>query len=355
MNFNRAAFAECRKYLAILILLFVACLNCVGCKNLKTSASFMVETEPAKAKIYLNGKYVGRSPCKVVVRDKGSSDHWERHKIEAQLAGYELQDYEVTYRTGAAWVPSPIKLDLTKSKSFKRLEGSKEIAVNQTVKKNNKTIIIKNDSDKKNKLVPNEAKKEISTDKIAKKDPDKKIADSKNSEKSTRKIIKKIKPADKLNDNQNFICELRLVRVEDGKVMTQQSAMASVGNARKLAAVLIDKIIRHLPEDDIPIAAICLCNRRRSSEGQRLSIIMSQQVEAALLKTDQFDRVVSVNLRSLIDNELKLENAKTMSDSTYESLLDGAQYMIIGGVALQKKPSSLNEKDTHYGTVKKTR
>ena len=357
MIFNDDRTAGMRKCFAALSLLFIASLCCAGCKKLKTSATFTVETEPAKARIYLNGKYVGLSPCKVKVKDKGNADHWERHKIEAQLAGYDVHNYEVSYRTGSAWVPSPVKLELIKSKNYKPWKGdSKKVATSEKnandkepateVKNNDKKITIaKNIADDKDKPKKNIVKKNPKDD-IAKTSP---VDDKKKS----KKVVKKIKPAKKLNKNQNFLCELRLVRVSDGKVITQQSAMASVKNARKLAIVLIDKISSHLPEDDVPIASICLCNRRRSSKGQRLSMIMSKQVEAALLKSDQFDRVVSVDLRSLISNELKLENAKTLTSSTVEALLEGAKYMIIGGVALQKSPKSLSRNDTHYGSVKR--
>ena len=346
-------------------LIAVACVGLVlsACGEPKTSAKVRIVTKPAKAKIYLNGKYVGRSPCTIEVRDKSKTgkNKWESHLIEAQLAGFEMQNYEIAYQSGFAWVPDVVKLDLTKNKNYKPWQKGKTVTISDsdTTSGSSKKYVSKtawHDTAKKDidltKKV-NELASDRKRDSYTAKTPWQKADDQ--NEHATAKVKtfdpKKSKHAS-ATDLQNFQCELRLIRVSDGKLITQQSAMASVKNSKKLTDILIGRLLRHLPEQDVSIATISLCNRRRTKNGRALSVKLTDMIEKALENSDQFDRVLKLDLRGSVENEMQLESATNLTGSTYRALLGGARYIIIGGVALQRVPDSLNESDAIYGKVK---
>ena len=78
----------------------------IGCSDNGTTVK--VETTPAAAKVFIDGKFVGLSPCECFIRDSQPDDLWEQHVIEVKAKGFEAQSRKLRYRTGAAWLPDKI-------------------------------------------------------------------------------------------------------------------------------------------------------------------------------------------------------------------------------------------------------
>ena len=92
-------------------LLFLALLA-AGCGPAKKIAVVSVHTEPVKARIYLDGKFVAESPCRVEIPDTAPADLWEVHTVEARTRGHAPTKRVFRYRTGAPWIPKAVTLTL---------------------------------------------------------------------------------------------------------------------------------------------------------------------------------------------------------------------------------------------------
>lgn len=79
----------------------------VGCADNGTTVK--VETTPSAAKVFIDGKFVGLSPCECFIRDAKPDDLWEQHTVEVKAKGFEAQSRRLRYRTGAAWLPDKIE------------------------------------------------------------------------------------------------------------------------------------------------------------------------------------------------------------------------------------------------------
>jgi len=102
--------------LAVMILLaggFLMMAGVAGCSDNGTTVK--VETTPSAAKVFIDGKFVGLSPCECFIRDSQPDDLWEQHTVEVKAKGFESQSRRLRYRTGAAWLPDKIEFVMSKS------------------------------------------------------------------------------------------------------------------------------------------------------------------------------------------------------------------------------------------------
>ncbi|MCK5113236.1 MAG: hypothetical protein KAR11_00545 [Phycisphaerae bacterium] len=136
------------------------------------------------------------------------------------------------------------------------------------------------------------------------------------------------------NPSRVVACELRLARVSDGKVLSQVSALDSYANINRLAEVMVGRLASECPGGKVVV--MTLCNRRGTNQGRLIAGEMSNNVTTALKNSQGLEFIRILNLREILTKEQKLESAKDITAPRFKILLSGADYVLIGGVALGK-------------------
>ena len=129
-------------------------------------------------------------------------------------------------------------------------------------------------------------------------------------------------------------CELRLVRVSDGKVVSQVSSLGSYANIKRLADIMVGRLEQE--SSGGPVIMMTLCNRRGTRQGELVGKKMSKKVATALKNAHGFKFVRTLDLREILPTEQKLESAQDLTARRFKILLNGAKYIVIGGVALNQ-------------------
>lgn len=88
------------KYVSLVLILFTI----TGCATVfkGTSAKVNINSDPNKAKVYVNGSFVGKTPTEVKLSSK------ESHQIEFQKEGYEARGLNLTNNIGVGWIIADI-------------------------------------------------------------------------------------------------------------------------------------------------------------------------------------------------------------------------------------------------------
>jgi hypothetical protein len=140
-------------------------------------------------------------------------------------------------------------------------------------------------------------------------------------------------------------CELRLVRVSDGRVISQVSSLDSYANIKLLAEVMVGRLEQE--SSGGPIIMMTLCNRRGTRQGGLVGREMTESVATALKSASRFKFMRTLNLREILTTEYKLESAKDITAPRFKILLNGARYVVIGGVAMnQISPKTIGSATT---------
>lgn len=131
---------------------------------------------------------------------------------------------------------------------------------------------------------------------------------------------------------RQLACEVKLVRLSDGRVLAQASLLAPTDRREEMAKILVELLARQAPPG-AEVAVGCLSNRRGSPEGQALCDEMTLSLLDAVRQSSAWRFVKSVNLRDVILDEKMLESPKIVSDRRIAHLFDGADHVIVGGLA----------------------
>lgn len=132
-------------------------------------------------------------------------------------------------------------------------------------------------------------------------------------------------------------CELRLVRASDGRVVSQVSTLGSYANIKHLAEAMVGRLEQESSGGSVMM--MTLCNRRQTQQGLLVSREMSENVAAALKNISGFKFVRTLNLREILPTEQTLESAQDITAPRFRILLNGARYIVIGGVGLSRLPN----------------
>lgn len=132
---------------------------------------------------------------------------------------------------------------------------------------------------------------------------------------------------------RRLTCELRLVRLSDGFVLGQVSAIAIYDNRAQLTAALLDRLCKTAPTG-ATVVTVNLCNRRQSPQNKLLARQMDELLATAAMRQENIRFLRPVDLRPHVDAETDLENAKVVSQEKLAPHFGRASYAIIGGVAL---------------------
>ncbi len=139
-------------------------------------------------------------------------------------------------------------------------------------------------------------------------------------------------------------CELRIVDMADRRVIRQVSGITTFEERRLFAEHLIAELLDGIDGD--AVALVSLCNRRKTKVGLKVSSEWTDIIVGVLERNDRFRSVELVDLRERVNNEYDLENTKVMTGSRYRSRMNGAAYVILGGVAMSRVHSVLHRNET---------
>lgn len=129
-------------------------------------------------------------------------------------------------------------------------------------------------------------------------------------------------------------CELRLVRLSDGRVLLQRSRLSAVHMSPQMVSDMVNDFVVAMKTDPKNIVVISLGNRRQTPMGKALAKQLTDQVTVQMNRAIRRN-VYSVDLRSILLNESEIERAThLMTHPEVRKRLAGAQYAIQGGVAI---------------------
>ncbi len=138
------------------------------------------------------------------------------------------------------------------------------------------------------------------------------------------------------NPDQRIMCELRVVRVSDGLVVSSASAIATFSNIKRLARTLVGEFGR---DGNIPIGAgvivVSLSNREGTDQGLLLSEKMTEHVVAALKRASKFKFLKQLDLRDTFPEEPLLESSKAITAKLLNKLMQNGKYVLVGGISIQ--------------------
>ncbi len=256
------------------VLLAVLGLFAGGCDK-----QISVTTDPPGAKIYWNSEEIGPSPCTITYPSAADSIFPELHIIETRQNGYEPYYHYVMKPKTFTLGPQKVHLTLTPLP-----EGF-------------------DDSD-----MPASLRVEG------------------NPKKSGRKA------------NADLIraaCEIRVVRVSDGRVICQASALAGSDQLALLATTLAEQLKDNTPRGSIAVGS--MRNRRQSEAGKMLAEKLTDMVWREMSFANPSGAAKNIPLRDILP-ENQLDLPKIVLYPEISEKLRGIRYIVLGGLA-ETKPT----------------
>ncbi len=134
------------------------------------------------------------------------------------------------------------------------------------------------------------------------------------------------------------------MRRADGRVLAQASAQAHWSQHERLAGVLVERLLRGVNPAGT-IGVVDLRNRRQSKAGLDASRIMTARLADAILRTSQFTKVNSLDLRKAVPDEQHLESGrKLLVNKAARTQLVGCDYLLLGGLAMTRPIVNLQQR-----------
>jgi hypothetical protein len=233
-----------------------------------------VRSEPAGAKLYWNTQPIGETPC-VVTLPGDKDDFPEVHVFEARKSGYEPQFYYLTARP---------KTSMT---------GQADITIHLA-----KLTAGMTDADVPEALPydPSLAgRKNPFTDAVS--------------------------------------CEVKLVRIRDGRVLCQVSGIERQKHIDLLAEQLAEQIKEYLPAGQNGSLAVATTRNRRGSDlGKKLAGRMTQSLQREMSYNSPSGLASPLDLEGLANEDMK-DVPRILRDPEILAELRGAQYVILSGLA----------------------
>jgi hypothetical protein len=352
--------------LPLICALLGAILPSPGCDN--DTRTIRVRTQPSGASVYIDGEFAGGAPCEVQWKDARPDDLWELHVIEARARNYDPQRKEIRYRTGEAWLPEQVELTLTPTNSLVTQveESTPEPEETPTTWTPKKEIPTANNTPPKRQDPPQADPEPVDSPspsfsiwrpKGGKRDMTSEPSPSPSPAPTTQPVQRETEQAvspdtttpAKLvtlapgssdmrefttsGPNRLLACEVRLVRLSDGRVLSQASLQGPYSQREEMMDVLVKLLAKEAP-DDANVAVGCLSNRRRSTAGRTLCDEMTRAMDRSVRRTPGLRYVRQVNLRDVILDEQMVESPRIVADRRIAYLFTGADHVIVGGAAM---------------------
>lgn len=254
----------------IYLLLVAIVIIFAGCDE--KSNKIHISTHPAGARVYCNNLKIGTSPLSMALPSRPKSLFSEIYVIEARLPGYEPAREYLTDAGSGSLSGRQVKLTL-----WPLSEGL-------------------TDAD-----VP--------------------------------KIDKYIPPGVQSNYLSRVACEIMLIRVSDGRVLSQASGMVCDEFLGRLSTKLTEIIKQFVPPGPSGTLAVCnIRNRRETPRGQELADKFTRLISREMSFSSPRGLARDIDLRPLA-GESEMDMPKILKRRNIRDSLKGIQYVILGGLA----------------------
>lgn len=335
----------------------------MGCEQ---GQPLKVETQPSGAKIFLNDRFVGRSPVVCHIRDARPADLWEHHIIEARLENAPSVCRHLRYRSGAPWFPETLVLRFppgtTRQAETPRMWVPGSANAEPTTAWAIASSRPKAQRHPAEHAAPNPAATEFLASMVETHvaslhkappaaveapapQPSPKAPSARDSEfhsPASRPCEPipmapeqgPVQLADPPHEDHPVTCELRIARVRDGRVLAQASGMARYGRLSDLAKRLVEQLDASCPSA-ATVACVDLCDRRDTPGNRRVAEDFTTHVANAIRSRQGMTFVRHVALRDHLQEEHMVECSSAVTAKEMQSHFDGAEYVILGGVALK--------------------
>lgn len=231
-----------------------------------------ISTTPAGAGVYCNNQKLGTSPLSVVLPPKSRSDFNVIYVIEARLSGYEPAREYLTEGQAGELAGRDVRLQL-----LPLPEGLTDLDVPEM-----------------GKFIPRGAAS---------------------------------------NYLSRVTCEIMLVRVSDGRVLSQASGMVCDDFLARLSARLTGIIKRYVPPGPSGTLAVCsIRNRRETKRGWGLADKLTHFISREMSFASSRGLARNIDLRPLV-SESEMDLPKILKRRNVRDKLKGIEYVIIGGLA----------------------
>ncbi len=133
-------------------------------------------------------------------------------------------------------------------------------------------------------------------------------------------------------------CDMRLVRVRDQKVLATVYGVSGTERLIILAEQLAEQLGQRLPDDVAgPVVVVRLRNRRRTPAGEKIVGELSRMIAREIGDATRLDPKKIIDLRPLIEPRM-LDHSKIVTHPKVRKMLDGADYILQGGIAESRDP-----------------
>mgnify|MGYP006294874351 CR=1 FL=1 len=249
------------------------CTALVGCDR---ALKLQVRTEPAGADVYWNTQSVGTSPC-VIVLPPEQPGFPEVQVFEIRKSGYEPTFHYLTTR------PEP------------SLKGEAEIAI------------------RLQKLPEGVSDADVP---------------------EALPFVPYNERAQRQRETTGLVaCEVRLVRVRDGRVLCQVSGMGQYDQLSLFAEALAEELKEQFPPGrNGELAVATTRNRRQSERGEFYAQEMSQYLFRELSFDSPLGVATELNLTGLVSEDKK-DNPRIVLEPALRKELRGVRYVVLSGLA----------------------
>ncbi len=237
----------------------------------------LVTTDPPGAKIYWNSEEIGLSPCTITYPSAADSIFPELHIIETRRSGYEPYYHCVTEPKTFTLGPQKVHLELIPlPEGFDDSDMPASLQVGSNPK----------DADRK----------------------------------ANAGLVR-------------AACEIRVVRVLDGRVICQASGLAGPDQLSLLATTLAEQLKNNTPRGSIAVGS--MRNRRQSETGKMLAEKLTDLVWREMSFANPSGMAKNIPLRDILP-ENQLDLPKIVLDPEISKRLRGIRYIVLGGLAEAK-------------------
>lgn len=264
--------------LALALATALVCLVASGCGE--RTIRLVVHSEPPGARLYWNTQPVGRTPCLVLLPDD-AADFPEVHVFEARQSGYEPAYCFLTDRPKTNWL------------------GKARLTIRLT------------------QLPPG-------------------LTDADVPAALPRGTYRR---RNLPSEFRGFLaCEVKLLRVSDGRVLGQACTFARQEHLDRCAAGLAEEIKAMVPRRRAGrLAVATVRNRRASRRGQRLAEQMTLSLRRELSFHSPFGLVKELDLSGLV-REDRWDDPRLLRDGDVAAELQDVRYVVLAGLAESVDP-----------------
>ncbi len=295
-------------------------LLCSGCLE----RTVRISTHPAGAKVFVNDRLVGTSPCTIHVPPPADAIFSDPYIIEAHADHHLSAMYYLPTASANTLRAEEVELRLTPLAGTTMLREAKPKPFPKPMPLELDPVNPP-DPATTEPVTPDPVTPKPAQENEPAAEPAEPIEE--NTEPVLAQRLEAAAPAEAMR----FNCEVRLIRMSDGKTLVHASTLGAYSDKFKLADLLAERVRKHWPRGRL--AVITFRNRRHSPAGKSLAIEMTDLLASTLGDHRFGAEIKTLDLeKSGIDNHGR-EHPDVLKNKALLPHLKGADYVLLGGVS----------------------